>query len=357
MLKKESKSFLNKNFVISCNYSKIFEFINPYDNDMISKINGVDLQKLLVLIDECPIKLRNELNIEKYITFGLELEFENAKKDEIIKQLNKNLLSNEWVMKREITLKKGAEINSPILTDNKKTWENLDVVCSILKPLSSIKKKAGGHIHIGTQILGSSVDSWINFLKLWSVYENIIFRFSYGDFLTFRPNIMKFAKPVSKNFWMDFHKLKSFNETLDSYILRNKCEKYQAVDFCNVSSNNYDKFSTGNTIEFRCPNGSLNSVIWQNNVNFFTKFLTYCKNPFFNNDIIDKRYNNNCDIYDDLELYNEIYIDQALELCDLIFSNNIDKIYFLKQYLKSFKVAKKSTNYLKISGITKIKKY
>ena len=355
MFKKESKSFLNKHFIIPCIQSDVFEFINPDGNDKISEMNGSDLQKLLILINENCIKLRDELNIEKHITFGLELEFENAKKSKIIKQLNKNSLSDEWVMKQEITLKNGAEINSPILTDNNKTWKNLDMVCSVLRPLASIKKKSAGHIHIGTQILGSNVDSWINFLKLWSVYENIIFRFSYGDFITFRPNILKFAKPVSKNFWVDAYNLKDSKE-LNSYILKNKCEKYQAVDFCNVISDMYDYFHIDNTIEFRCPNGSLNPVIWQNNVNFFVRLLIYCKDSFFNDDIIDKRHEKNVDIYNNLGLYNEIYLDQALELCDLIFTNNTDKVYFLKQYLKSFKISEKNTHYLKKSGITKSKK-
>ena len=35
-------------------------------------------------------------------------------------------------------------------------------------------------------------------------------------------------------------------------------------------------------------------------------------------------------------LYRNIYLEQAIELADLIFKRNIDKIYFLRQYLKSF---------------------
>lgn len=355
MLDKENKSLLNKLFIIPCKCSDIFEFIMPNENDKISKMNGLDLQNLLILIDDYKIKLRDELNIEKDITFGLELEFENAKKSKIKKQLDENSLSNEWVVKQELTLKNGAEINSPILIDNKKNWEDLNLICSILNNLSSISKKSGGHIHIGTQTLGSSVDSWANFLKLWAVYENIIFRFSYGDFLTFRPNIMKFAKPISENFWIDSYDLKSKKESLDSYILKNNCEKYQAVNFCNVKKDMYDYFHIENTIEFRCPNGTLNPIIWQNNVNFFIKLLTYCKGLYFDNEIIDKRHEINLDIYNNLELYNEIYLNQALELCDLIFTNNTDKVYFLKQYLKSFKISEKHKRYLKNSKITKSK--
>ena len=35
----------------------------------------------------------------------------------------------------------------------------------------------------------------------------------------------------------------------------------------------------------------------------------------------------------------KIYVDDALEFVDLIFDNNMDKIYFLRQYLKSFEVS------------------
>ena len=67
-----------------------------------------------------------------------------------------------------------------------------------------------------------------------------------------------------------------------------------------------------------------------------TKLLVYCQSKDFNQDIVQKRYQI---IYDDmaqLKWYDEIYLDQALEFSDLIFTNNLDKIYFLKQYLKSF---------------------
>ena len=32
------------------------------------------------------------------------------------------------------------------------------------------------------------------------------------------------------------------------------------------------------------------------------------------------------------ELLRNIYLEQAIELSDMIFDNNLDKIYFLKQY-------------------------
>ena len=55
--------------------------------------------------------------------------------------------------------------------------------------------------------------------------------------------------------------------------------------------------------------------------------------------------------YGDFDSYNDIYYDQAIELCDLIFNKNIDKIYFLRQYLKNNSVSH-SDNFIKAKKFT-----
>ena len=55
----------------------------------------------------------------------------------------------------------------------------------------------------------------------------------------------------------------------------------------------------------------------------------------------------------ELKWYDEIYLEQALELCDMLFTNNLDKVYFLKQYLKSFQVLEKNYDYAKAPQLTK----
>ena len=42
------------------------------------------------------------------------------------------------------------------------------------------------------------------------------------------------------------------------------------------------------------------------------------------------------DIYPNIHSYEMIYSSEALELADLIFDTNLDKINFLKQYFKNF---------------------
>lgn len=355
MSKKRKKMVSNSNTkkLFFVDESPVFKFINPNSNDKLSEMSGFDLQDLIILIDEYYIQLRNRLGFEQYITFGLELEFENAMRDRIDRQLSEIFPNGDWRTKHDSSLNKGAEISSPILRDNETTWRNLNKVCSIVDPLASIDKKSGGHIHVGIQALGNNRESWLNFIKMWSVYENIIFRFVYGDFLTARPCMLEYAEPMTKDFWQDYETLKNEGASLDAIISRISHKRYQAVNFENVSNYNCNNFSSKNTIEFRCPNGSLNSAIWQNNVNFFIKFLTYSRNTSFNDDLVQQRHQLNLDKFAKLKLYDEIYLEQALELCDMIFANNFDKIYFLRQYLKSFQVCEKNTDYPKARMLTK----
>ena len=69
--------------------------------------------------------------------------------------------------------------------------------------------------------------------------------------------------------------------------------------------------------------------------------MLFCKSDRFDDEILDRRKMQVEEIFSDLWSYSLIYLEQALELCDMIFNNNLDKIYFLRQYLKSFEVANK----------------
>jgi len=127
-------------------------------------------------------------------------------------------------------------------------------------------------------------------------------------------------------------------------------------NFQNVFPYQAHSFTPNNTIEFRCPNGTLNPIIWQNNVNLFTKLLLFCKEESYQPEVVEAREKINNHKYMKLEWYDEIYLQQALEFSDLIFSNNLDKIYFLKQYLKSFEVRNRKDHYPKSIVFTKDKK-
>lgn len=323
--------------------SKIFKFIWPEENNMLSELNGKDLQELIDLLDNYYLEIRSSLGFDDNITFGVEIEVENAKTESIKRELSRYLLSDEWQVKRDGSLSNGAEIISPILRDEEDNWKDLWAACNVLSSYSKIGDNAGGHIHIGTQIIGDNVNAYLNLLKLWSVYENIIFRFTYGDFLRDRPCLAKYGEPMTKDFWRYYNKFKDENFSFLNMIQFLSRNRYHAINFCNVNKYCPGEIRPRNTIEFRCPNGSTNPVIWQNNINLFVKLLNYAKNEKYNDDLITERHNLYLNKFANLKWYGEIFLDEALEFCDLIYDNNFDKIYFLRQYLKSMETSNKYT--------------
>lgn len=192
----------------TCLNNPLFRYIKPYNNDLFSKMNGRDLQDLLYYVDNYYLELRNRLGFDDYITFGLELEFENANINNIEKNLSKKLLSKTCKLDDDFSLKNGAEIDSPILQDNFNSWNNLKKICSILEKNASIGSASGGHIHVGTQVIGKKTESWLNFIKLWSVYENVIYRFAYGEYSNARSSMNLYAEPLANNLWKDYKQLK-----------------------------------------------------------------------------------------------------------------------------------------------------
>ena len=322
--------------------SIIFKYIDSRSNDMFSKMSGDDLQNIIILLNDFYLKLRNTIGLADSITFGVELEFENANKQKIKDLLYQNFPNHSWIIKSDLSLNNGAEINSPVLKDNEISWTELKKVCSIVFKYSKIGNNAGGHIHIGTQALGSDRQSWLNFIMLWSVYENIIYRFGYGEFLTHRPSLDKYACPVKNQLWNNYNIFIKDNVSLSDMLYKLSFNRRQGVNFTNVLKRNLDNYEETNTIEFRCPNATFNSEVWQNNINFFARLLNYSRSNSFDEDIVQRRQCINPQWISGLNWYNDIYLDQALELCDMIFDNNLDKIYFLKQYLKSFEVGDKS---------------
>lgn len=331
----------------------IFRFLYPDNNVKLSEMSDSDKVYMMYLLKQYYLGLRNKLGLDQSLTFGLEIEFEEANLKAIQRQLYNSFYLKEWEVVPDWTLVNGAEINSPKLRDSEDTWIDLSGVCNLVSRNAYVMNNTGGHIHIGTQILGNNPKYWGNFIKLWTVYENVIFRFLYGEYLSARSGIIEHAKPISLDFIDRVedidkrtrminanHLFKLLDVGEDNVKLRRK----KSVNFTNVSRlepYKYDQEINMNTIEFRSPNGTFDPVIWQNNVNFLVKLMLYCRSDSFNEEIINRRRIQiiNDEIPSNISKYSRIYIDQAIELCDMIFDNNLDKVYFLRQYVKSGEVS------------------
>lgn len=304
---------------------ELFNFIGKNDNDMLSKLSEKDLDMFLNYLDNYYLKLREELGFDKFITFGLEFEFDTSMRVRIkerIKEYFENFNEQPWIFTIDKTC--GFEVKTDILIDNKRNWEDIKSVLKIIRDDATIDASCGGHIHLGSQIIGEDRNTWLNFIKIWELYENVIFRFTSGEFLITRPMAKSFAGHLSPLFNETYTKAIEENLSLNE-ILKLISGRKRAINFQNITD--LSTFESYNTIEFRCPNASLNPVIWQNNLNLFVNLILKSKDDL---DLDEISYQN--------KDYDGIDLKQALEFCDLVFNNNLDKVYFLRQYLKSFKI-------------------
>lgn len=345
------------------NDKTIFRYLNPINNDMISKISEIELKEIFMYLDRYYLEYRNVLGFNDDITFGIEIEMEHFKGGfdnfEPFRQLLKSTVgNNEWDAKNDFSLlygelDYGREVTSDILRDNSKCWIEVKKACELSSLYGVIGPKCGGHIHIGAQILGSNTLYWYRFIKLCSIYENIIYRFGYGEYLTHRPMVCTKAKPLASVYNERLPIIESrINDNLYSLLsvidgkhVYMDSLKYYGISFWHMLCDNdydlyedYDKINKYCTVEYRSPNGTFDYVIWQNNINFIVNLLLYCKSDNFDDDILNKRYSLVCNQFGDIDSYSKIHLEQAIELSDMIFSNNLDKVYFLRQYLKSFQV-------------------
>lgn len=311
-------------------------FFNPNSNFAFSKLRGLDLQELLVQIDNLYLAYRNTLNLPSELTFGIEIEYEDCercKTDEFIKKYMK-----KWKSKTDGSVMSGGEISSPILIDSEEIWKDIKMICHYLKSKNAnTLENAGGHIHIGAHILGNNMDNWRKFLKVYAIYENIIFRFVYGDKISARKDIKMYARPIA-NMLMEL--MDEINK-LDRVVFLEDCfkltERRQALNFKNIDFYLVDKVIINNTLEFRSPNATIEEVIWQNNINALTKLMLSASLGQIDEEFLNYKLESEPGLRDKKSyMYDEVCLKNALEFVDIVFNNNLDKVYFLKQYIKGF---------------------
>lgn len=311
-------------------------FINEKRNDEFSLLRGIDLQDLLVETENYLLEYRDKLNLPDDITFGVEIEYEKALRLITNRFVDKNLKG--WYSAGDGSLSSGGEITSPIMTDEIKYWQELQKVCNHLsKRKADTLHNAGGHIHVGVHVLGEDIEAWKSFLKLYTAYENIIFRFVYGDKISGRKSLSKYAPPIADSLYRVMRSIKEADTLSEINWALPTYERYAALNFRNVSFSNPGQIYEHNTLEFRSPNATTNAVIWQNNINTFTKMLVASRDKVMDEEFLDYKLEHEYLPYSENKyLYNNVNLKNVLEFVDLVFDNNLDKIYFLRQYLKNF---------------------
>lgn len=301
------------------------ELINKNIGYVLSKecniffLKGNDLIDYLNNLLNYRIMYRDTLNIDKEYTFGVEIEYEYFNNDRDVKKFCRDN-NIDWYIQRELSVFMGSEICSNIMIDDIANWNNLKKVCNFLKKrgATTINGSAGGHIHIGSHIFENK-NNFFNFLKCYLVYEDILNRFFSGEYINIRNCAFEYA-PLCRDYYEN--DLELFFET--------------TILSMGINYLSFRDFSVNNTIEVRRPNGTIEEVIWQNNINVILKMILKIKNNSFDIEYIDYLLNKyNC--YDDRNvLYNEINIEKGLEFANIFLDEPLDKLNFLRQYFKGY---------------------
>ncbi len=308
-------------------------------NDMFSKFKGFELELLLYDIYNFYLTYRSKLQLPRDDSFGLEFEYDNLKRLYVDDYVKKNFPA--WDSKEERTIPNGGEIASATLHDSKFVWKQVKKICCYLrKSLAVASNLSGGHIHAGAQALGSDYEVWQLLLLLYASYEGELIRFGYGEMTTFRDDIGRHAMIIGNKILNLLDDLINICSEEELWNFINRCDlcfsKWQAVNFRRINPNcDLASELKDNTLEFRFFNGTLEEIIWQNNVNVIMKMLVACKEKRIDKEfLISKLKSRSYDYYSlsSFELFN---VQNALEFSDMVFDNNLDKMYFLRQFLKN----------------------
>lgn len=325
----------------------ILKSLDINDNTILSDLKDEDIKKVIESLDNYCLRLRNSIGNFPDDTVGFEFEFEDYDENAIKKEMIKNNYFEEGYKLypdghdcQNNYFPYVYEVCTPILNLHNINWNRIKDLCYILKRNSTIGNNCGAHIHVGAQVLNNKIDSLTNFVGMIIAYENIIARFLYGNFINERMSMHTYAPLVAKD-WYDeyilfdknYYKKYSINSIIN--ILSDYYSKNKFINLSNVYK--LGKEEVNNTIEFRGANGTLDPIIWQNNCNMIIKLMKYCNSTNFDKEKIDNRIEKKYSYLNNYKYYRSIDIKGAIELCDLIFTNNIDKIYFLRQYLKDRK--------------------
>lgn len=264
-----------------------------------------------------PMEFRSKLTLPHKANFGLELELDKVDLLEVRELVGRNI-GGDFSVKNDKSLTTGmnAEINTPVLRNSKATWELLKKMGELLKKINASYDRCSFQVNFDGSLL-PSVEDKVRFLKIYAMYEDIVYRFSKGEDSTYRDSLEEYASPII----LTLKGVLSINN--DAVVEMFSNQKRYGICF---------KSRDCDLIEFRTPNMTDNVCLWQNYVTFFYYLLNLVHSGKINMREVDEYISNYSRIYI-LENYEKEKEEKALQLSKKLFCNSTDRINFMHQYL------------------------
>ena len=356
------------------------ESVNRDTNIILSSLSKTELISLFTRINEMPLTFRCRLNIPSNISFGNEIEIEGItlNRASLITELFNDSVGLYGEDRYEVHPEQtaAAEIVTPVLTNRVHHWTTFKSMYELLcETGATIGENTSSHIHTGSNLINTPGKLSL-LLKTLVVFEPIIFKFGYGildkprEYLTSRLTYSIFSPMMTPK------RVCAFTDELDHYnhndknAMGAKFSEFIRPDLAfrpvfNFNNFDFSKLHYGIAVEepnsedhfeVRCFNGTLRPEIAQNNISLIISIVAAVINGKIDEEYINreyekyrkKRYNFDTKfaiLYEEdrvaqynrlLNGFGKVKLDKALKLADMIFDTEIDKCYFLKQYLKLF---------------------
>jgi hypothetical protein len=264
-----------------------------------------------------PLEYRSILTLPKDVNFGIELEMEDVDMINVYNQV-RSTLGNNWNINKDDSLKplRSAEIVSPVLQNTKDTWILIRKMGELLDKMNPTYNKSSFQVNFDGSLLPKEEDR-IRFLKLYAMYEDIIYRFSKGEDEEYRESLETYAGPIIL--------------TLKGLVNDPRC----AIEMFSNNKRYGIIFKTQkkDLIEFRTPNSTSNPILMQNYITTFYYLLKFATSNKYPKKEVDEYIDRYMKIYI-LESYERCNEEKAIQFADMIFPKQVDKAFFLHQYLK-----------------------
>lgn len=275
------------------------------------------IENLNIQLRNNPTIYRSKLTIPEKVNFGLELELDQVNYEEVFKLVRKHF-NQAWIVKtdKSLTKDKNAEIVSPVLQNKKQTWQLLQKMGELLTKLNPSYDKCSFQINYDGNLLPNIQDK-IRFLKLFAMYEDIIYRFSMGEDKEYRESLDMYAPPII----LSLKGALALDEQYAVELFSNN--KRYGVVFKTLEKD---------LIEIRTPNATSNPILMQNYITFFYYLIKFATSHKCNIKELDQYIDNFYKIYL-LEGYQQLKKEKALELANKIFPHKTDQYQFMHQYI------------------------
>lgn len=349
-------------------------------SSIVPNVSKETIRSIIEKVEEQDFPYRKTLNLPELYTFGNEIEFNcifESRLPCLVRRFNdKHALYDEDKYETRNEETAGGEIATPVLTDKYYNWYLLeDMYKELLFSGATIGENTSSHLHFGTHMINTPKELAL-LLKTLVVFEPIIFKFGYGYDNHPRGFIEAAYGQINYSKMMSPRKVKRFVKVLEKFDVDNPNlmmkefynfgtgkDRYRAV--FNFNTFDFKKFFDKEVVEtptrydhmeIRCFNGTLDPRIVQNNINLMGNILRCVHEGKIDEEYIEVEYKKYIQhkysfdhptavLYDRDEIkeyndvlrsFNDVDWDKALKLADMIFDTELDKLLFLKQYLKIF---------------------